>query len=161
VEKNDLTPPIVDLPLGMYTTRVDDKGRVKLPVDFQQYFSQLGHAKFFITSLDRCIAQIYPITVWRQNERFLADYREDPEMAGNLAFNAADLGGQADLDAQGRLLFPAELRRELGIENQPIRIYAADERVEVLSEQVYLERKQRAKATGPDAVTKLRKAGLK
>jgi MraZ protein len=145
----------------MYTTRVDDKGRVKLPVDFQQYFSQLGHAKFFITSLDRCIAQIYPITVWRQNERFLADYREDPEMAGNLAFNAADLGGQADLDGQGRLLFPAELRRELGIENQPIRIYAADERVEVLSEQVYMERKQRAKATGPEAVTKLRKAGLK
>ncbi len=154
-------PPKVDPPLGMYTTRVDDKGRVKLPVDFQEYFAGAGCDKFFITSLDRRIAQIYPISVWRQNEKFLATYRDDPEMADNVAFNAQDLGGQADLDGQGRVLFPAELRRQLGIENQQIRIFAVDERVEVLSEQVYEERKQRAVAIGAEAVTKLRKAGLK
>ncbi len=145
----------------MYATRVDDKGRVKLPVDFQQYFASCGYAKFFITSLDRRIGQIYPIPVWRQNEKFLADYKEDPEMADNVAFNAADLGGQAEIDSQGRLLFPAELRRELGIENQPIRLFAADERVEILSDQIYEERKQRAKSAGSESVTKLRKAGLK
>jgi MraZ protein len=161
VEQESINPLIAERPLGMYTAKVDDKGRVKLPTDFQQYFSQLGHAKFFITSLDRCIAEIYPITVWLQNEEFFASYREDPEKADSVAFNAADLGGRADIDAQGRLLFPAKLRSELGLEDQPIHIFAADQRVEVLSEQVYQEKKRSAKAAGRDAVATLRKAGLK
>jgi MraZ protein len=160
VEENSKNP-VVTPPLGMYAARVDDRGRVKLPVDFQQYFAGLGEATFFITSLDRTIAQIYPISVWRQNEKFLAEFTEDPEIADNVAFNAADLGGQAELDGQGRLLFPAELRKELGIENSGVRLHVRDERVEVLSDAVYEERRQRAKAAGPADVTKLRKAGLK
>ncbi len=160
MEENTQKPPVKP-PLGMYPARVDDRGRVKLPVDFQQYFAELGETRFFITSLDRTIAQIYPISVWRQNEKFLAEFMEDPDIADNVAFNAADLGGQAELDSQGRLLLPVELRKELGIENSAVRLHARDERVEVLSDAVYEERRQRAKSAGAADVTRLRKAGLK
>jgi DNA-binding transcriptional regulator/RsmH inhibitor MraZ len=161
VEDSDQQAPRVEPPLGMYPARCDDKGRVKLPADFQQYFADLGEKRFFVTSLDRRIAQIYPISVWRENEKFLLNYRDDPKTAKNVAFNAADLGGKADLDSQGRLLFPAELRRELGIENQPIRLFMYNERVEVLSDAIYEERKRAAQATGPEDVAKLEAAGLK
>jgi len=153
--------PKPEAPLAMYTGRVDEKGRVKLPVDFQQYFTNLGEKKFFITSLDGCIASIYPISVWRHNLRLLAAYKEDPQAAEDFGFLTADLGGQAELDSQGRLLVPAELRRELGMENQAVRLLAVDERVDVLSDKVYEERRQRSKETAAANLAKLKKAGLK
>jgi MraZ protein len=153
-------PPNIEPPLGMYPGRLDDRGRVKLPANFQQYFGALGEKRFFVTSLDRRIAQIYTISAWRENEKFLASYREDPKAARNVAFNAADLGAEADIDSQGRILFSTELRRELGIENQPVRLYAYRSRIEVLSEKIYQERKSEASTNPVDDVAKLEAAGL-
>jgi MraZ protein len=56
---------MVEPPRGMYPARLDDKGRVKLPTSFQQFFGALREKKLFVTSLDRRIAQIYPMVVWR------------------------------------------------------------------------------------------------
>ena len=144
----------------MYPARLDDKGRLKLPASFQQFFSALREKKLFVTSLDRRIAQIYPMAVWRENEKFFDSYREDPKIARNVAFNAADLGAESEMDAQGRVLFSPELRRELGIENQPVRLYAYRGRIEVLSEKIYEERKREAGQTAADDVAKLEGAGL-
>jgi MraZ protein len=151
---------MVEPPRGMYPGRLDDKGRVKLPASFQQFFAALREKKLFVTSLDRRIAQIYPMAVWRENEKFFDTYREDPRIARNVAFNAADLGGEAEMDAQGRILFPPELRRELGIENQAVKLFAYRGRIEVLSEGIYQERKREAAQTAADDVTKLEAAGL-
>ena len=144
----------------MYPARLDDKGRLKLPASFQQFFSALREKKLFVTSLDRRIAQIYPMAVWRENEKFFDSYREDPKIARNVAFNAADLGAESEMDAQGRVLFSPELRRELGIENQPVRLFAYRGRIEVLSEKIYEERKREAGQTAADDVAKLEGAGL-
>jgi len=94
---------------------MDDRGRVKLPAAFKEYLEQLPEKKLFVTSLDRRIAQIYPIHCWRDTEKFLENFSEDPEAAENLAFNAADLGAETEMDSQGRVLFSPELRRELGL----------------------------------------------
>jgi len=144
----------------MYPARLDDKGRLKLPASFQQFFSALREKKLFVTSLDRRIAQIYPMAVWRENEKFFDSYREDPKIARNVAFNAADLGAESEMDAQGRVLFSPELRRELGLENQPVRLFAYRGRIEVLSEKIYEERRREAGQTAADDVAKLEGAGL-
>jgi MraZ protein len=144
----------------MYSGRLDDRGRVKLPADFQQHFGALGEKRFFVTSLDRRIAQIYTIAAWKENEKFFAGYREDPKTARNVAFNAADLGAEADIDSQGRILFSTDLRRELGLENQPVRLYAYRTRIEVLSDKIYQERRGEASANPVDDLTKLDEAGL-
>ena len=144
----------------MYPGRLDDKGRIKMPAAFQQYFTGLPEKKLFVTSLDRRIAQIYPIAVWRENEKFFDTYREDPRVARNVAFNAADLGAETEMDGQGRILFSPELRRELGIENAPVRLFAYRGRLEVLSEKIYEERKQQASQTAADDLSKLEAAGL-
>lgn len=144
----------------MYPGRLDDKGRVKLPTAFQQYFAALREKTLFVTSLDRRIAQIYPIGVWRSNEEFFEKYHDDPRAARNVAFNAADLGAEAEMDGQGRVLFSPELRRELGIENAPVRLFAHKGRIEVLSEAIYEERKRQASQTAQEDLTKLEAAGL-
>jgi len=144
----------------MYPGKLDDKGRLKVPVTFQQYFNALREKKLFVTSLDRRIGQIYPMAVWRQNEKFFDSYRDDPRIARNVAFNAADLGAEEEMDGQGRILFPPELRRELGIENQPVRLFAYRGRIEVLSEALYEERKKQAAQTAAEDVAKLEAAGL-
>lgn len=147
-------------PRGMYPSRLDDKGRCKMPAAFQQYLSALSEKRLFVTSLDRRIAQIYPMEVWRQNEKFFENYRENPSLAKKIAFNAADLGVEAEMDAQGRITFPPELRRELALEDQTIRLYAYKGRIEILSERIYEERKREALATDPKDVETLEVAGL-
>jgi MraZ protein len=144
----------------MYPARLDDKGRLKLPTAFQQYFANLPNKKLFVTSLDRRTAQVYPIQAWRDNVKFLENHREDVCVARKLAFNAADLGAESEMDAQGRILFSPELRRELGIENQPVRLFAYRGRIEVLTEAIYEERKREASEMSPDELSTLEAAGL-
>lgn len=145
----------------MFPARLDDKGRLKLPATFQQFFAGLGERKLFVTSLDRRIAQIYPIAVWRQNEIFFDNYREDPELAENVAFNANDLGAEAEMDAQGRITFNTELRRELNLEGQELHLFAYKGRVEVLNEKLYQERRQSATQDPRKAQAALERAGLR
>ena len=151
---------MVEPPRGMYPGRLDDKGRLKLPAAFQQYFSALREKKLYVTSLDGRTAQVYPMEVWRGNEKFFENYREDVRLARNVAFIAADLGSESEMDGQGRILFSPELRRKLNIENQPVRLYAYRGRIEILSEETYEERKREASQITPDDVGKLEAAGL-
>jgi DNA-binding transcriptional regulator/RsmH inhibitor MraZ len=101
------------------------------------------------------------MAVWRANEKFFEQYRDDPKAARHIAFNAQDLGSESDIDGQGRVLFSPELRRELGIEGQPVKLYAYRGRIEVLSEPVYEERKREASVSPVDDLDKLDAAGLK
>jgi MraZ protein len=144
----------------MYPSRLDDKGRMKMPASFQQYFAALPEKTLFVTSLDRRIAQIYPMEVWRQNEKFFETYREKPALAKRIAFNANDLGAEAEMDSQGRITLPPELRKELGLENQTVRLFAYKGRIEILSERLYEERKREAMAMEPEDVETLEAAGL-
>src|SRR3979411_853502 len=128
----------------MYPARVDAKVRLKLPVGFQQFFLGLPEKKLFVTSLDRRIGQIYPIANWRETKKFLYGQTDNSQPARRIAFNAQDLGADSEMDSQGRVLLPPEMRRELGIENQSVRLFHYKSRIEILSETVYQERNVRA-----------------
>jgi MraZ protein len=143
----------------MYPARLDDKGRCKMPAAFQQFFSALSEKKLFVTSLDRRIAQIYPMEVWRQNEKFFDECTENQELVSKIAFTAADLGAEAEMDAQGRITFPPELRRDLGLEDQTLRLYAYRGRIEILSEKLYEEQRQGSQSVTTKDVQSLK--GLK
>ena len=145
----------------MYPSRIDDKGRLKLPAAFQQYFAALMEKTLFVTSLDRRTAQVYTMKEWRRNEEFLLNYGDDVDLASAVSFNAADLGSESEMDGQGRILFSPELRRELGIENQPVRLFAYRGHIEILSETIYEERKRETAKLNSGSLRKLEGAGLK
>src|SRR6266567_2146568 len=65
-------PP--EAPRGMYTCKLDDRSRLKLPADWVTFFNSLAEKTLFITSLDRHVAQIYPMSVWRDNEKLLDNF---------------------------------------------------------------------------------------
>ena len=144
----------------MYPARVDDKGRLKLPVGFQEYFTGLAEKKLFVTSLDRRIGQIYPIANWREAKKFLYGQKENSQAARRIAFNAQDLGADSEMDNQGRVLLPPEMRRELGIENQGVRLFHYKGRIEILSETIYQERKREAAGSAEADLETLEGAGL-
>jgi len=148
-------------PLGMYPARLDEKGRLKLPTVFQQYFNSFAESKLFITSLDGRIGQIYNIAAWRANENLFEEYTEDPEALQDLLFNAQDLGAEAEMDAQGRVTVNSELRRELDLQGQELHLFAYKNHVQILSEAIYQERRLRARPNGKENLGKLERAGLK
>ena len=144
----------------MYPTRLDDKGRLKLPAGFKTFFAALMEKKLFVTSMDRELALIYPIAIWRQNEKFFETYKDDPKISRGLAFNANYFGAEAEMDAQGRVLFPPELRRELGLENGTLYICADKGKFQVLSEKIFAERREAAAQLTKEDFAKAESAGL-
>src|ERR1035438_7143745 len=101
----------------MYDSTMDDRGRVKVPAAFKEYLERFPDKKLYVTSLDRRIAQVYPIVLWEQTEKFLDEYRANPKVGTRVRFNAAELGSETEMDSQGRVLFSPKLRRELDMEN--------------------------------------------
>jgi MraZ protein len=151
----------VELPRGRYPGRLDDKARLKLPADFIQFFKSLPESKLHLTSLDRRIAQLYPISEWRVNEKFFDTFQEDPDAADNIAFNAADLGADVEMDGQGRIVVHPDLRRELGMEGQELHLIAYKGHVQILTDERYKEQKSRATENTASDLKVLKKAGLR
>jgi MraZ protein len=158
VEEQPQTTP-VEPPRGFFSAHVDDKGRLKLPVDLQQYLTAIGDDKLFVTSVDDRIARIYPISVWKGNEKVLeALASEDPDAADALSFVTNDYGAEAKVDPQGRVTLPTDLRRGLALENQEVRLDWSQGAINVYSKAEYEARKKQAK---DNLAEKLKMAKLK
>ena len=150
----------IEHPRGIYPARVDDKGRVKLPADFHRYLTEIGATRVFVTSFDERIGRIYPIPVWKQVEALLNSAGEDAENAEDLLFTANDLGGDVELDPQGRLLIPGPLRKAMSAENQPVWLEHQKGHIKLFGTEVYEERKQRSATNRANALTIFEKKGL-
>ena len=53
---------------GNHPTRVDEKGRLKIPADFKRVVDERYGSQFFITSLDGERAQVWPMPEWQKIE---------------------------------------------------------------------------------------------
>ncbi len=154
-------PASIELPRGRFNGRLDDKGRLKLPSAFAQFFHSLPENKMFLTSLDRRIATLYPISEWRVNEKFFDGFTANPAAAKNILFNAQDLGGDVEMDNQNRVVFHPELRRELGMEGTDLHLMAAKGHVDILTEAQYQARKRQATENTVNDLDVLERAGLR
>ena len=95
---------------GGQQTRVDEKGRLKIPASFKREIDERFDARFYITSLDGRIAKLYPLQVWEEIEAKL-EKKPDLDPAKELFLERTNYYGQeVEMDAQGRVLLPALLR---------------------------------------------------
>ena len=148
-------------PHSIAQARVDDKGRLKLPAEFVEYLRKLDVDKVFITTLDLQLARIYPIAVWKSNENLFSAAGDLAELAEDVAYIAKYFGGDSEIDAQGRVLMPAELRRRLSLEAQPVWLDFYNGRINVAGRAVHEGRLNRALANLGEKVKTLEKKGLK
>jgi DNA-binding transcriptional regulator/RsmH inhibitor MraZ len=160
-DKRDQQPSTPEPPLSITETRVDDKGRLKLPAEFLEYLRASKVDKVFITTVDLQLARIYPLSVWKSNEILFQNAGELAELAEDVAIISKSYGGHSEIDSQGRVLMPSELRRLLELESQPVWIDYYNGGINVAGKKIHEERMQRARVNLADKVKTLRKNGLK
>jgi DNA-binding transcriptional regulator/RsmH inhibitor MraZ len=148
-------------PLGIYSSRCDDKGRIRLPKEFEEFLGTFPDPRFFVTSLDGRIGRIYPIQTWRENEKVFEEYEEDPQAAEDIGYVADRWGGVSGIDGQGRMLVPPDLRRKIEIEDSKVFMRFYRGAVEIYSEAESERRMQRATEALAANLPALRKKGLK
>ncbi|HZS96231.1 MAG TPA: division/cell wall cluster transcriptional repressor MraZ [Terriglobales bacterium] len=114
---------------GNHPTRVDDKGRLKVPAEFKRVIDEKYGTQFYITSLDGRVAQIYPFEEWERIEQKLASLSTFNPTKKKFLARVNYWGQQVEMDGQGRLLIPQLLREKAVIKGE----------VAVLGNLTYLE----------------------
>ena len=98
---------------GNHPTRVDEKGRLKVPAEFKRVIDEKYGQQFYITSLDGKVAQVYPFEEWERIEQKLAALSNFNPTKKKFLDRTNYYGQQVEMDGQGRLLLP-QLLRESG-----------------------------------------------
>jgi MraZ protein len=95
---------------GNHPTRVDEKGRLKVPAEFKRVIDEKYADKFYITSLDGKVAQVYPFEEWERIEQKLAALSNFNPSKKKFLTHTNYWGQVVEIDGQGRLLLPQLLR---------------------------------------------------
>ena len=161
MEQNGKISIVAEPPLGIFTAKCDEKGRLKLPAEFVAYLKTLEVEKVFITTVDLKIARIYPKRTWESNQNLFENAGDDAEIAEDVAFIANLYGASSEIDGNGRILVPTDLRRKLELESQTVWLDYYNGGINAFGKKVYDERMQRATVNLPDKVKALRKKGFK
>ena len=114
---------------GNHPTRVDKKGRLKVPAEYKRVIDEKYAQKFYITSLDGVVAQVYPFEEWERIEQKLASLSTFNPTKKKFLTRANYYGQVVEMDGQGRLLIPQILRESAQIRGE----------VAVLGNLTYLE----------------------
>jgi MraZ protein len=94
---------------GNRPTKVDEKGRLKIPADYLEALKGFG-SQFYITSPTGESARIYPIQVWSEIEGKLAKLPSSNRTKRKFLMRTSYYGQTVEMDGQGRVLLPAVLR---------------------------------------------------
>jgi MraZ protein len=114
---------------GNHPTRVDEKGRLKVPAEFKRVVDEKYGQQFYITSLDGKVAQVYPFEEWERIEQKLAGLSTFDPTKKKFLSKVNYWGQVVEMDGQGRLLMPQLLRESAQIKSE----------VSVTGYQTYLE----------------------
>src|ERR1700751_1847085 len=114
---------------GNHPTRVDEKGRLKVPAEFKRVIDEKYGQQFYITSFDGKVALVYPFEEGEQIEEKLAGLSTFNPTKKKFLARVNYWGQQVEMDGQGRLLIPQLLREKAVIKGE----------VAVLGNLTYLE----------------------
>jgi len=95
---------------GNHPARIDDKGRIKIPNGFlTSIVSQYG-PEIFLTSVSGDYVRLYPMAVWLEIERKLAQVPSTNPAKSRFLERVNFYGQVVTLDKQGRVVLPQILR---------------------------------------------------
>jgi MraZ protein len=103
---------------GNHPTRVDEKGRLKVPAEYKRVIDEKYAQKFYITSLDGMVAQVYPFEEWERIEQKLAALSTYNPTKKKFLSRTNYYGQVVEMDGQGRLLVPQTLRESAQIRGE-------------------------------------------
>jgi MraZ protein len=95
---------------GNHPARIDDKGRIKVPNGFRTLIEQQYGSELFVTSVTGEYVRLYPMAVWLEVERKLAEVPSTNPSKLRFLERVNFFGQAATMDKQGRVVVPPLLR---------------------------------------------------
>ena len=95
---------------GNSPAKIDDKGRLKVPNGFRAVIQKDHGPDLFVTSLTGLSVRIYPMPVWLDIERRIAEMPSTHPARQKYLDRVNFYGQVAELDPQGRVLIQPRLR---------------------------------------------------
>lgn len=114
---------------GNAPAKIDDKGRLKVPNGFRAAIQEEHGRELFVTSLTGESVRLYPMPVWLDIERKLAQMPSTHPARMRFLDRVNFFGQVTELDPQGRVLIHPRLRESALMTGE----------VDVLGQQSYLE----------------------
>ena len=125
---------------GRFEHAMDGKGRLSVPSGFRIELQRRSEKAPILTNFGDHLA-LYPADVWEKKEQELLAFSEmQPDVQDLQRYMVAD-AHDAPLDAQGRILVPALLRKEAELGSKVL-IAGVLEKIEIWNPERFEEKKR-------------------
>ena len=127
---------------GSYDHTIDEKGRLSFPSRFREILSQYDSENVIVVPWGDSHLRVYPISEWVAiEEKLIADDREHPPDLDDTIRQMLSSSSELTLDRQGRILLPATMRSETGL-NKDVALLGVMNRVEIWDRERWAEKRQ-------------------
>ena len=127
---------------GSAPTRIDDKGRLKIPTLFRGLIKDQQGPDVFVTSVTGESVRIYPMAVWLGVEQRLSKAPGSHPSIVKFLDRVSYFGQESELDAQGRIVVPQLLRDSASIVGE-VRVFGKIDYLEVWNEERFAQKLKR------------------
>ena len=144
---------------GQYLHTIDSKGRIKVPSKIREVLNAKDANKMILTKgLDLCISA-YTLEEWQKVTQEVLNYPQTDSKV--RAFNRIFIGSaiDCDIDRQGRMIIPANLREYAKIDKE-IMIIGIISKLEIWSRELWLNYEGGAVDSYEDIAEHLGKIGM-
>jgi MraZ protein len=135
---------------GNAPARIDDRGRLKMPSAFRASIQEEHGRELFVTSVSGDSVRIYPMAVWVDVERRLAQMPSTHPARTKFLDRVNFFGQVAEFDPQGRVLIHQRLRDSAQM-NGDVDVLGQQNFLEVWSHERFLARLASDPFTAEDA----------
>ena len=136
---------------GSAPTRIDDKGRLKLPTLFRGLIQGQPGPDVFVTSVTGESVRIYPMSVWLDIEQRLSKMPANHPSRLKFLDRVSYYGQESELDPQARIVVPPLLRESASIVGD-VRVFGKIDYLEVWNEERFAQKLARDQWTDEDGL---------
>ena len=123
---------------GNFPTKVDDKGRIKIPTAFRQIIEKEYGTELYVTSLSGDNVLIYPREVWMDLMRKMARLPSMEPVKIKFLSRTNYFGQMTSMDKQGRVLIQPLLRESAQMDGE-VAVLGSVRHLEVWNKKRYEE----------------------
>jgi MraZ protein len=134
---------------GNHPARIDDKGRIKVPNGFRTLIEQQYGSELFVTSVMGDYVRLYPMAVWLEVERRLAEVPSTNPSKLRFLERVNFFGQAATMDKQGRVVVPPLLRESAAMAGE-VSVLGLQNHLAVWNQNRLLERHKKEPFTDDD-----------
>ena len=138
--------------MGKYNNSIDAKNRMIVP---SKHRDQLGGRCILTKGMDTCL-YIYPVAEWEKQMEKISQLPETDENVRKYIREAFSNAEECEIDKQGRILIPAELKNKVYIDKELVTV-GAMRRIEIWSKEVWDNPEAYKQDAEDDYISKLTK----